>query len=358
MDNAISPRLDKSRIGKLDSVRGIAALMVLVGHCGLPFAFDRSGSLFWLQVLWAGGSAVVMFFLLSGYVLALQLRSPRRPSYAGFVIRRFLRIWPAFAVTIVSAYLILVALDVPSLQEIVQGLSRVPSFRDLLENLAMVGNPFAIDGPVWTLFIEMRLSIVFPLLFLISYRFNFFSSAAISIVLSIAGSRMVHFDMSEVLTSAADSSRYLCLFVIGAALAHPGNTVAKIYPVLPQSVKAVGFACALGLLSYQFLPLAVPAKNYVSWIGVTLLFIFCLYSKSADRILDRPWLLFLGRISYGLYLVHYPILQVSNAYLPKEWALLTVLPSSVLLGWIINVLVEQPMIQLGRRLSPPFAKKV
>lgn len=347
----------KARIGKLDSLRGIAALMVVVFHCGVPVELDAHGLFFWLPVFWDGVSAVILFFLLSGYVLGLQLGSPGRPGFAGYLIRRFMRIWPAFAVTLVLSYLVLTGLGLPagSVWPIRHGTPHVPVPRDLLQNLLMAGNPYAIVGPAWSLYMEMRLSIVFPLLFLLACRLNFFAAALISVALSVIGSRLVHWDMPEFLLSLADASRYLCLFVIGAALTRPGNPVANLYRRMPLAAIAAGLALAFCCLTYRFIPLDLPAKNYVPWIGVTWLFIHCLYANSSARLLNRDSLLFLGRISYGLYLVHYPVLQVTNAFTPKAWSLLVVLPISVLLAWILNRWVEQPMIRFGRNLRPPSA---
>jgi peptidoglycan/LPS O-acetylase OafA/YrhL len=349
------PAQNKPRIGKLDSVRGVAAVMVLVGHCGgLPFNLSASGLFFWIGIFWDGSDAVVMFFLLSGYVLALQLDNPSRPTSVGFLIRRVMRIWPAFAVTLVFAYVILSGLGIPAGSGTAEhAASRVPTFGDLQQNLLMIGNSFAIDGPAWSLYVEMRLSIVFPLLFLFARRLNIFYAILISVALSVLGSRLVHWNMPEFLISLADASRFICLFVVGALLIRPDNVIASVYRRMSHWARAAGFIFAVFCLVYRFIPIAMPAQNYVPWIGVTMIFIYCLYSEVADRLLTQGSLLFMGRISYGLYLVHYPILQVVNAYIPKRFSLLLVLPLSILIGWIINVWIEQPMIRIGRKLSPP-----
>jgi peptidoglycan/LPS O-acetylase OafA/YrhL len=350
----LSREFDKPRIGKLDSVRGIAALMVLIGHCTLPVNLDTTGMFFWLPIFWDGSDAVIMFFLLSGYVLALQLDSPNRPTFRGFLVRRILRIWPAYAATILLAYLALRGLSLPSASYTAQrGASQVPGLLDLLQNLLMSGSPYAIDSPVWSLFVEMRLSIIFPLLFLLSVQASFFRAVLLSITLSIAGSRLVHWDMPQLLISLAEASRYLCLFVVGALLIRADNPVASLYRRLPLTARAAGLIVALLLVMSRFVPIGLPATNYLPWIGVTLLFIYCLYSRLADRLLNQGSMLFLGRISYGVYLVHFPIVQIANAYVPRPWSLLLVLSLSVLLGWAINVWIEQPMIWLGRKLSPP-----
>jgi peptidoglycan/LPS O-acetylase OafA/YrhL len=82
---------EHARVRKLDSVRGIAAMMVVVGHCyGEQLSAVVQGTPLWpLQILWDGLDAVNMFFILSGYVLALQISAQKVTTYTGFAVRRF-----------------------------------------------------------------------------------------------------------------------------------------------------------------------------------------------------------------------------------------------------------------------------
>jgi acyltransferase-like protein len=95
------------RFGQLDSLRGIAAATVVVGHLirSVPAIDDRSQA-FWalkytpLHVFWAGHQAVIFFFVLSGFVLALPFYS-RAVSYRTFVVKRVLRICVPYWSTVV-----------------------------------------------------------------------------------------------------------------------------------------------------------------------------------------------------------------------------------------------------------------
>lgn len=340
------------RIKKLDSVRGIAALMVLVGHCGgLPLFVDVNGSYFWwLKSLWDGETSVIMFFVLSGYVLALQQSSPARPDYSGFVVRRFARIWPAFAVALASAFALLHLCGVPSGASGEHG-GYHPVPGDLGLNLLMLGSPYTIDPPVWSLYVEMHISLIFPLLYVLANRVNLPVGLVVSMAASLLLTRTVHWAMPEFLVSLASSSRYLCLFVVGASLARGDSRIGQIYRAAPDWAKAAGLAFAALCIAYRNAPVALPVNGYVPWVGVVLLFVYCLYAQSAERFLNAQPLLFLGRISYGLYLVHYPILQAVKAHLAWPATVFVVLALAVLFGWLINILVEEPMIRVGKRLT-------
>jgi len=102
----------QKRIEYLDSIRGLAALIVLLSHVG--GAFEWPGIFFavmnwpFLYILFNGKEAVAMFFILSGYVLSKpymdnKLTHSRKIFLPTFYLRRFIRIWsPWFFVFIIS----------------------------------------------------------------------------------------------------------------------------------------------------------------------------------------------------------------------------------------------------------------
>ncbi|NJL59235.1 MAG: acyltransferase [Desulfobacteraceae bacterium] len=102
--------------GCVESLRGVAAMMVALFHCIIIINRDESlmfqkivtGSLlFWFN----GAAAVSLFFVISGYVLGLSMdkmtKMPFWQRYAIFLARRILRIYPMLAVSVIllSLYL-------------------------------------------------------------------------------------------------------------------------------------------------------------------------------------------------------------------------------------------------------------
>ncbi len=97
---------------RLESLRGVAALMVAIGHSFL--VLEMSGPLWRLVkasfIVFNGRAAVTLFFVMSGYVLGLSLKRSREPFWRGtltFMFRRFFRIYPALIVTTLVFYLFL-----------------------------------------------------------------------------------------------------------------------------------------------------------------------------------------------------------------------------------------------------------
>jgi len=112
------------RVSELDSVRGIAAFVVLLHHLWMVILPDQNtfplsgypipggGALatmaFWISVtplrlLFCGHSAGCVFFVLSGFALMKALENPQQRQYTTFITRRFFRIYPPFAVAILLA---------------------------------------------------------------------------------------------------------------------------------------------------------------------------------------------------------------------------------------------------------------
>lgn len=89
--------LASGRIASLDSLRGLAALSVVLWHIATMFPFSRNP---WfahtpLHIFGDGEEAVALFFALSGFVLMLPYMGPAPPRYRRFLKKRVLRLYPA-----------------------------------------------------------------------------------------------------------------------------------------------------------------------------------------------------------------------------------------------------------------------
>jgi len=366
-ENRADPNL---RVRSLDSLRGLAALIVVVHHWRLAFFDDHLGKLVHLSpwqdpkpylqyashFLVPGGAAVMIFFVLSGFVLALSVDRPSE-TYGPFIIKRFLRIYPPFAVMVLLAALLCAWAGSSSIPQLSEWFNRAWKFDVnlslLLGHLAMVGTaPYtSLDNVTWTLVHEMRISLVFPIIFYCVRR-NLRLSLVFSLLLSVIAGVTSRF-APPVLASWLLTVYFSILFFAGAALAVHRAEVATWWRSRKVGTKVFLWCTAVLLLS-------VPTSGqiwtlYAVGLGAIGIVVFCFADLAVSAWLEQRPLLRLGRISYSLYLVHVPILlavlHLGYGRFPTWLLIGTGLALAFLAAEVMNRVVELPSQKLGRTLA-------
>ncbi len=362
----------------LDALRGIAAFLVLLFHCaqvspgfaarGNPLTLSAwSDGWSWLKftplrlLVSSGPSAVVLFFVLSGFVLSLPFARARRPRYEEFAVKRLCRIYLPFAFAILGSAVLYALVRPAPIPELSLWFNTVlwdqPLSADyVLRNLAMTGlHPdMTLDLVMWSLVHELRISLIFPILFVLTRRWPV-SAAALSLVAAIActaalGGR----EADSFLLSLVDTGRFVVLFVAGIVIAGHVTAIGRAAAGWPASVTASAWAAALALL----LSPGPSLTNYYDCIwglGAVGLLLLTVGSARADRLLSKPPLVWLGKVSYSLYLVHVPLLiaaiHLFYGWLPLPVTIAGVIALSLLCAEAMHRAVEAPSIRLGRRLT-------
>ena len=352
-----------ARLVVLDSLRGLAALSVVACHYLILLSatpFGRSTS-WWLGVpplslLRTAYGSVILFFVLSGYVLALNLMGERRPSWLGFAARRFCRIWLPFAATILISFAIgcISLAEDPLLPAIWQANIWQPgtvTVDALVEQIAMPSIPIGLDLPAWSLVHELRISLFFPLLFVLIRRAPAVVLAA-SLCLNIAVLQAPSWLGQLVPGTAA----YIVYFAAGAWLAINRDRIAELAEAANGYAKALIVIVALLLLA---VPGDDPRAPVIAGVGAVLMIGLIAASPATVRLLSARLCKFLGRISYSLYLTHVVVLMALGSllggWLPVSLILAIAAPVIGLVAWIGYRCVERPLIRLGRRLAARFA---
>lgn len=139
-----------------------------------------------LKLLWSGKESVLLFFVLSGFVLSISFLNGRVFSYPIFAVRRFARLYIPYIVIMTISVILTISLfefkNVEGLSSAFDGRwnHSVP-WQVILAYIFMIGYDTSnVNGVVWTLFHEMRISIFFPLLMLIIIKYNALKSCVIS----------------------------------------------------------------------------------------------------------------------------------------------------------------------------------
>jgi peptidoglycan/LPS O-acetylase OafA/YrhL len=164
----MQPNNHADRFDALDGLRGIAALTVMVGHCGLLL------NTFWLP---NNLLAVDIFFVMSGFVIAHSYgaRLSRGMPASEYLYRRVVRLYPMFIIGLLIGAAVLYygvhsgALEYQSkdiLSGVLLNLFYIPYFNEAHIYFSFVeGEVFPADPPAWSLFLEMFASAAFLLLF-------------------------------------------------------------------------------------------------------------------------------------------------------------------------------------------------
>ena len=293
-------------IPQFDGLRGVAVLMVLIGHSGFLERLPHAGMLEYARF------SVDSYFVLSGFLITgILLDSKGSENYfRNFYARRAVRIWPLYYLVLFLVFVV-ETLFVPAMRPTVASIW--PAFAFYVQNLIYHdAYPFGLAA-TWSLAVEEQFYITWPLLiFLLKKRtltIVLFSLFVVSLSLRLAfyfrgaESGLVHqytFSRLDAITFGSLAALWLrspsCTLVrwrtrsyqllfVGTA----GTLLARI--VLHRNSSVVGYTF-LGLL-------------YTGLIG--LLLVSDIRSSLLGRSFSARWLRYMGRISYGIYLLHYPL---------------------------------------------------
>jgi peptidoglycan/LPS O-acetylase OafA/YrhL len=342
------------RILELDSLRGLAALAVVIFHTNSS----------WLPFGWA---AVDLFFVLSGYLItAIILSHGDSPGFLGrFYVRRGLRTWPVYYLVIAAICLASPLLKRPCLWSSLpftltytQGLGRIWS---------TANEPFSpYLAHTWSLAIEEQFYVFWPALLLLVGRRYIVPLAIVCVACSvIARSQGVWWDL------CSRSDGLILGGLLAAARADRGKSASSrsVYSVFSTAIP-LGAAAAfiyLGALALSagiqpdvLLP-SHPASTLLAfnllWLGVIHAVLERSESRSI-RLLRLPPLVHLGQASYGLYLYHFPVLAIlleitrELGFMGKVYPVRIVsIGLSIVLAGLSWRFVEQPILMLKSRFA-------
>ena len=354
----------------LESIRGLAALSVALFHSFhlLPVdgirVYDRTlwnvpstdGLLMRLIMIpFNGGAAVSLFFVLSGFVLALSLRRDDRilplKGWA-FVLRRLFRIYPTLAIN-VGLYFVVIAL-IASYVPIIPVSPFLPS--QLVTNLLL--KDFPVNPVTWSLMIEL---VAVPFIFFsycIARRWGV-SGLVVLILLGIVTL------FAKVLIFRMLIAEFVFMFFLGMLVAE--IWMQKLVSLNKGTARIWIIAGIVVMLSARFV-LGYGSKwslLFEGFASAALIAALVLGPRfTLHDVLEMKPLRFLGRTSYSFYLYHPLALGVfvptltlmaspswlqAHPFLGSAAIAITTVGATILLGYGSYVWTEKPMIRFSRR---------
>jgi peptidoglycan/LPS O-acetylase OafA/YrhL len=369
-----SPRLEQDRKSKgtgvqnrpgkrfheLDSMRGLAALVVVFHHFAHMFFPDgKIGTGITKFILFpfiAGHASVMLFFLLSGFVLSLPFLQAKSQPYLVFIQRRVLRIYGPYlgALLLSLAGCALWHNRFGAIQWASITWNHPVELKSVAQHLLFIGDYdyTQYNTAFWSLVYEMRISLIFPLLFIIVDRLSLIGSIFVIAGFTLAG---IHVGVHQTLITF----EYIAIFLIGILLAKSMDQIGLLYKsISPTSrilfalLSAAVYICGHSLVVYG--PIW-HLGDIPTALGAAGLIVIALNSVVASRLLDTPIPSFLGRISYSLYLVHGTVLFAMTALMGNKISHVLFfglyLTVSILLSWGFYLGVEAPFMRMSRRVG-------
>ena len=363
---------------ELDGLRALAILMVMVLHAqwvlwaeGDPQAFlraitDKNPRSFW-EVGWAG---VDLIFVLSGYLISrILLELPKGASLGNFYRRRGRRILPLYMATLLIAF---------GLGPLLPGaLHHNPEGLDLWRFATLTHNfsaqPFWswILTPSWSLGVEAHFYLLWPVLLLKVPR-DHLGKVLVTIVVGLPAFKLLALQQIplEGLIYHVTPFR-LDDFAAGAFVAwaqlHPERWSPKRLRRLSIGLSPLAF---VGLMALAWIDPVAPllgiehpglaiagfsclALGFGGWVGLAVTG----FPKMIRFMLSHPLSVWLGRISYGLYLLHMLGFMVVSVVLHQQgvtspWIHL---PAMFLVATALGAAswygLERPILRRGRKPS-------
>lgn len=312
------------RFLKLDAIRGLAALSVMAGHFLSEYGVERH----FLNFLSDGTAAVDLFFVLSGFVLSITLKSEN--YYMGYVIKRICRLWPLYMASFILSSMYL-GWEVAK--------NNIVSW--MLMGFFGSVNTELLNPPAWSILVEIKQSLILPLLVLLQSKIGWYWQVAISFALTALG--MIYADL--------DWLRFTVLFGFGAAATEiqVRNQIATKYLI----------ACTMIIFLLYYSRLFFPWggtgwKHVASGLASAFIIVILTSQKNVFNLLQNKTLIFFGKVSFSLYMLHMPLLFI----LKDNFNPITIVMIVVATSFISAKLIEAPSQAIGRYLSSEWARKI
>ena len=313
-----------SRIASLDGLRGCAVVMVMLYHFTAPFSdtadFATRGALRLLSFGWTG---VDVFFVLSGFLITGILTDAKgaKGYFRTFYMRRALRIVPLYYAALAAIFVVPQFLSSPVAQRLKIPFSDQAWFWLYLQNFHRLrGLSGQFTGHLWSLAIEEQFYLVWPIAILLLSRRRAFQLCGGLAVLALAMRIPWLFVMPGPGRSVfwATPTR-LDGLVVGAAIAlmprgtrglQPARRIA--IPVALVALAVIGFVYA----DSGYFAIANPILRSFGLTAIAMLYGSLLVvavlrpPRLISAVLESKPLAFFGQYSYGMYVIHVPLLIV------------------------------------------------
>jgi len=320
--DALQTALSQARIPGLDALRALAVFLVLADHSGWAGPFGLP--------LFDGGFGVMLFFVLSGFLitrgLLAEIEQKGHIDLGRFYLRRAARLLPVFYVYVVVGLILLSLAHRP----VPWGAIWSSSIYVVNYYQAFTGAASHYLSHCWSLAVEEQFYMLWPLALLLVHRYVRVTwQGVLALTLGLIACRI-----GWVFAGASDEYLYRALETRGDQLALGGLLACAVASSRVRAtlarVPARGWILMAGLLLVVLSFNVFRGSNVLKYavgfsiestlvtLGLPLVVLAANQPEGlATRILNAGWLAWIGRISYGIYLFHPMVLHPVRNTLTK-----------------------------------------
>jgi len=341
----------KNRVYILDDLRGIAIICVIIYHYSL-YSNNISDTVVefsknFRDLFNLGSFAVSLFFLISGFVIALSLNKDEKiKTVKEFIIKRFFRLYPTYWLSIIAILLVTYLFN----------LKYKFTLKEIFFNFTMFQDMFHIkniDGVYWTLAIEIKFYILSAIFYMLNFLKKIRYIFAIFFFLALFTLFLSYFDGKRGFYNLTIS--YLFLMYLGTAFFYNYQKVLSKKELYTMIVLTIFYFILYAFLGQDRGEGELFGYGISTIFAIILFFITINFKSNISSITT-----FFGEISYSLYLFHQLLGYIFIDYLLSlnislNISKLTAFFSATLLAYIINTLIEKPTNRFGHQLAKKIA---
>lgn len=234
----------------------------------------------------------------------------------------------------------------------------------MIRHHLMMSVSFEMNTAFWSLHYEMLMSILFPALLLVVRLIPFGVCESLILILYGISVTLLKHGIADPLGLGGDV-KFAMVFLFGALLARHRAAIHRLWNRAGKL--ATGVFAVVSCMAYWGYVRSVTYRGHfpdapeiILVLGAGGVLLSSLYSRRLSAFMKNRVAEYLGRVSYSLYLVHGTVLfflvDVLYWKISWEWMLVLFVIVSLVLAHLFCVLIEEPALRVGKRLSAKLAK--